>query len=53
MALSNTVIGVLLLAMGVLVSALLGFGLETAIAALSGLALVGGAMALTMKHVQY
>jgi len=51
-ALSNTVIGVLLLVMGALVSALLGFGLEAGIAALSILALVGAAMALTMKHVQ-
>ena len=52
MALSNTVIGVLLLAMGVLVSALLGFGLETGIAVLSVIALTGAAMALTMRHVQ-
>ncbi len=51
-ALSNTVIGVLMLAMGALVSALLGFGIEAGIALLSVLALVGAAIALTMMHVQ-
>jgi len=51
-ALSNTIIGVLLLFMGGLTSALLGFGLEVGITALSGLALLGGVMALTMKHAQ-
>jgi len=51
-ALSNTVIGLLLLVMGAAVGILLGFGLEAAIAALSVLALVGAATALTMKHVQ-
>lgn len=51
-ALSNTVIGVLLLVMGALVGALLGLGLEVGVAALSALALLGAAMALTMKHVQ-
>ncbi len=51
-ALSNTVIGVLLLVMGALISVLLGFGLETGIAALSALAIAGAVMALAMKHVQ-
>ena len=51
-ALSNTVIGVFLLAIGGLSSILLGFGFEIAIAALSAMALLGGAMAFTMKHVQ-
>ena len=51
-ALSNTVIGVLLLVMGGLVSALLSFGLEAGIAALSALAVIGAVLALTMKHAQ-
>ncbi len=51
-AVSNTVIGVLLLVLGGLVSVLLGFGLELGIAALSALALIGAALALTMRHVQ-
>jgi hypothetical protein len=51
-ALSNTIIGVLLLVMGALVSIVLGFGLEAGIAALSALAILGAAMALAMKSVQ-
>lgn len=51
-ALSNTIIGVLLLVMGALSSAFLGFGLEVAIAALSVLSILGALVALTMKHVQ-
>ncbi len=51
-ALSNTVIGVFLLAIGGLSSILLGFGFEIAIAALSAMALLGAAMAVTMKHAQ-
>lgn len=51
-ALSNTVIGVLLLVMGALISALLSFGLEVGVAALSAMALLGAVMALTMKPVQ-
>ncbi|UCF76580.1 MAG: MFS transporter [Betaproteobacteria bacterium] len=51
-ALSNTIIGVLLLVVGVLISALLGLGLEVGIGALSVMALLGAVMALTMKHVQ-
>jgi MFS family permease len=51
-ALSNTVIGVLLLVIGALIGALLGFGAEVAIAALSAMALLGAAIALTMKHAQ-
>ena len=51
-ALSNTIIGVFLLAIGGLSSILLGFGFEIAIAALSAMALLGAAMAVTMKHAQ-
>jgi MFS family permease len=51
-ALSNTIIGVLLLVMGAFVSVILGFGLEAGVAALSALAILGAAMALTMKSVQ-
>jgi len=51
-ALSNTIIGVLLLVVGALISALLGFGLEVGVGVLSAMALLGGVMALTMKHVQ-
>jgi len=49
-ALSNTVIGVLLLVVGALISALLGFGLEVAVGVLAVLALLGAVMALAMKH---
>lgn len=51
-ALSNTIIGVLLLVMGALTSAFLGFGLEVGIAALSVLSTLGALVALTMRHVQ-
>jgi hypothetical protein len=51
-ALSNTVIGVLLLVIGALVGVLLGFGAEVGIAALTAMALVGAAIALTMGHAQ-
>ena len=51
-ALSNTIIGVLLLVAGALISALLGVGLELGVGVLSVMALMGAAMALTMKHVQ-
>lgn len=51
-ALSNTIIGVLLLVLGTLVSILLGFGLELGVAVLSFLAVLGAGMALTMKNVQ-
>ena len=51
-ALSNSVIGVLLLVIGGGVSALIGLGLEVALAVLSVLALLGAAMAMTMKHAQ-
>jgi hypothetical protein len=51
-ALSNTVIGILLLVMGALTSAVLGLGLEVGIAALSVLSILGAAVALAMKHVQ-
>ena len=51
-ALSNTVIGVLLLATGALTGILLGLGLELAVFALSAMALFGGVLALMMKDVQ-
>ncbi len=51
-ALSNTIIGVLLLVIGAFVSALIGLGFEIAVAVLSFLALLGAAMALAMKNVQ-
>lgn len=51
-ALSNTLIGILLLVMGVLVSGLLALGFEIAIALLSLLALLGAVVALTMKRAQ-
>ncbi len=51
-ALSNTIIGVLLLVIGALVGALLGLGFEIAIGVLSALALIGAGTALTMKNVQ-
>lgn len=51
-ALSNTIMGVLLLVVGGLISALLGFGLEVGVGVLSAMALLGAAMALTMKHAQ-
>lgn len=51
-ALSNTVIGVLLLLAGALVGVLLGIGLEAALAVLSVGALGGAATAFTMREVQ-
>ena len=51
-ALSNSVIGVLLLVVGALVSALLLLGIEIAITVLSGLALLGAVMAMSMRHAQ-
>jgi MFS family permease len=51
-ALSNTIIGVLLLAMGLLTGVLLGLGLEVGILVLSILSLLGAAVALIMKPVQ-
>ena len=51
-ALSNTVIGVLLLVVGGLVSALLGLGLELGVGVLSAMALLGAAMTLTLQHAQ-
>ena len=51
-ALSNSIIGVLLLVVGGLVSALMAIGLELAIGVLSALALAGAAMALTMQNAQ-
>lgn len=51
-ALSNTVIGVLLLVVGAVTGTLLGFGLEVGLSAFTGMALLGAAMALTMKNAQ-
>jgi len=51
-ALSNTIIGVLLLAMGLLTGVLLGLGLEIGILSLSILSLLGAAVALIMKPLQ-
>jgi len=51
-ALSNTIMGILLLVVGALISALLGFGLEVGVGVLSAMALLGAAMSLTMKHAQ-
>ena len=51
-ALSNSIIGVLLLLTGGLVAILMEFGLETAIGTLSVAALLGAAMALFLKDVQ-
>jgi sugar phosphate permease len=51
-ALSNTIIGVLLLVAGGLLGALLGLGLELGLAVLSLMALLAAALALAMRHVQ-
>ena len=51
-ALSNTLIGVLLLVLGAALSLALGFGLEAGVAVLTVLALVGAATAFTLRHVQ-
>lgn len=51
-ALSNTVIGVLLLVIGALVGVLLQLGHEVGIAVLSAMALCGAALCLRMKHAQ-
>jgi len=51
-ALSNSIIGVLLLFVGGLVSLLMTFGLEAAIGVLSALSLAGAGMAMTMRNAQ-
>ncbi len=51
-ALSNSIIGVLLLVIGGLVGALMALGVELALGVLSALALLGAAMAMTMKNAQ-
>lgn len=51
-ALSNTIIGLLMLVVGALTSALLGFGLEVGVVVLSAMAILGALLALTMKHAQ-
>ena len=51
-AVSNTVIGVILLVAGALTGILLGFGLEIAVAVLAVVAILGAGMALTMKDAQ-
>lgn len=51
-ALSNTIIGLVLLVIGAATSAILGFGLEVAIVVLSIMAIFGAVMALYMENVQ-
>ncbi len=51
-ALSNTLIGVLLLILGGLTGILMSLGLELAIGMLSALSLLGAAAALTLKNAQ-
>ena len=51
-ALTNTIIGVLLLILGALSGALLGFGLNIGVGLLSAMAILGAVMALSLKHVQ-
>jgi hypothetical protein len=51
-ALSNTIIGVLLLIVGAFSGAAMAFGLEVGIAALSVLALAGAALSTRMRNVQ-
>lgn len=51
-ALTNSIIGVLLLVIGGAVGALLALGLEAALAALSILALLGAVTAMRMRHAQ-
>ena len=51
-ALSNTVIGVLLLGTGALTGALMGISIAAAIGTLSTLALLGAGLAMTMANVQ-
>jgi MFS family permease len=51
-ALSNTIIGVLLLVIGALTSAVLGYDLEAAIVVLSIMAICGAIMALSMENAQ-
>lgn len=51
-AVSNTLIGILLLMIGGLVSILLSFGAEAAIAALSTMALLGALTAYRLTHAQ-
>ncbi len=52
-ALSNTLIGVLLLVLGGVVGILIGFGLELALIFLSATATLGAVIAFLMKDVQY
>jgi hypothetical protein len=51
-ALSNSIIGVLLLVIGGIVGVLMALGVELALGVLSALALLGAAMAMTMKNAQ-
>lgn len=51
-ALSNTVIGILLLGTGALTGALMGVSITAAIGTLSALALLGAGLAMTMTNVQ-
>lgn len=51
-ALSNTIIGVLLLIIGAFSSLTMAFGINVGVATLSALALIGAGIALTMRDVQ-
>ena len=51
-AVSNTIIGVLLLGVGAAVGALAAFSLEAALLALSVLALAGAGVAFTLRNAQ-
>ncbi len=51
-ALSNTVIGVMMFAVGAMIGLLMNLGAETALAALAAMALTGSALALRMREVQ-
>ena len=51
-ALSNTLIGVILLVLGALTGVFIGIGLEFAIAALSAMSLLGAAAGFTLRDVQ-
>jgi hypothetical protein len=51
-AISNTLIGIMLLVLGIAAGALMAIGLELAIAVLSLLALIGAAVTLSLRSVQ-
>ena len=51
-AISNTLIGIVLLILGVISSLLLGYSLVAGIAVMAVLALLGASVCLKMQHVQ-